>query len=157
MRSLVSFCAVFFFALALNAQDISGTIKDAQGKGLEKATVSLHNAKDSSVVKLATTNSYGQFTINTTRTGRFFVSASYVGYKTVYSAIFEQTANNKTVLPEMKIDQIAGDLKGVSVTSKKPMIEVRADKTILNVEGTINAVGNDAMELLRKKIGRAHV
>lgn len=32
-------------------------------------------------------------------------------------------------------------------------MEVRADKTILNVEGTINAVGNDAMELLRKSPG----
>ncbi|MCY7291996.1 MAG: TonB-dependent receptor, partial [Ferruginibacter sp.] len=30
---------------------------------------------------------------------------------------------------------------------------VRADKTILNVEGTINAVGNDALELLRKSPG----
>ena len=33
------------------------------------------------------------------------------------------------------------------------MIEVRADKTIVNVEGTINAVGNDALELLRKSPG----
>lgn len=153
MRSLVSFYAAFFFTLTLNAQDISGFIKDAQGKGLEKATVSLLHAKDSSVVKLATTNASGQYTIPTTRTGRFLVSASYVGYKTVYSAVFEQTANNKTALPEMKIDQLAGDLKGVTVTSKKPIVEVRADKTILNVEGTINAVGNDAMELLRKSPG----
>ena len=33
------------------------------------------------------------------------------------------------------------------------MIEVKADKTILNIEGTINAVGSDALELLRKAPG----
>ena len=33
------------------------------------------------------------------------------------------------------------------------MVEVKADKMILNVEGTINAVGNDALELLRKSPG----
>ncbi len=33
------------------------------------------------------------------------------------------------------------------------MIEVKADKTILNVEGSINAVGQDALDLLRKSPG----
>ena len=45
------------------------------------------------------------------------------------------------------------NLGGVTVTSAKPMVEVKADKTILNVEGTINAVGNDGLELLRKSPG----
>ena len=52
MRSLSMFCGMLFFAFSLNAQEIAGTVKDAQGKGLEKATISLLNAKDSSVVKL---------------------------------------------------------------------------------------------------------
>src|SRR5206468_2729461 len=46
-----------------------------------------------------------------------------------------------------------GELKAVTVTTTKPMVEVKADKTILNVEGTINATGNDALELLRKSPG----
>ena len=153
MRSLSMFCGMLFFAFSLNAQEIAGTVKDAQGKGLEKATISLLNAKDSSVVKLATTNISGQFTITVSRTGRFLVSASYVGYKPVYSGIFEQTSSSKTILPELQITQLSGNMKEVTVTAKKPLIEVRADRTILNVEGTINAVGNDAMELLRKSPG----
>jgi iron complex outermembrane receptor protein len=44
-------------------------------------------------------------------------------------------------------------LKAVTVVSQKPVIEVRADKTILNVEGSVNAVGQDALELLRKSPG----
>ncbi|HWR32806.1 MAG TPA: outer membrane beta-barrel family protein, partial [Chitinophagaceae bacterium] len=51
------------------------------------------------------------------------------------------------------MSKLTGDLKAVTVSSKKPMVEVKADKTILNVEGTINATGNDALELLRKSPG----
>jgi hypothetical protein len=32
-------------------------------------------------------------------------------------------------------------------------VEVKADKMIVNVEGTINATGSDALELLRKSPG----
>jgi hypothetical protein len=39
------------------------------------------------------------------------------------------------------------------VTAQKPVVEVKADKMILNVEGTANAVGTDALELLRKSPG----
>src|SRR6476659_1536842 len=45
------------------------------------------------------------------------------------------------------------DIKEIVVTAKKPTIEVKADKTILNVEGTINATGSTALELLRKSPG----
>ncbi len=44
-------------------------------------------------------------------------------------------------------------MSNVTVTAKKPMVEVKADKTILNVEGTINATGSNALELLRKSPG----
>lgn len=49
--------------------------------------------------------------------------------------------------------KVSGNLKEVVVSSVKPVIEVKADKTILNVEGSINAVGQDALELLRKSPG----
>ena len=38
-------------------------------------------------------------------------------------------------------------------TNKKPLIEVKADKTIFNVEASINATGSNALELLQKSPG----
>jgi iron complex outermembrane recepter protein len=44
--------------------------------------------------------------------------------------------------------------KDIVVKSKaKPMVEVKADRTILNVENTISAIGSDALTLLRKSPG----
>jgi iron complex outermembrane recepter protein len=138
---------------AVNAQQISGAVKDAQGKAIEKATVSLLNAKDSSVVKLAVTKADGQFLLSGDKPGSYLVNASHVGHASVYSKVFELSGAGETNLPDIQLTKLTGDLKAVTVTSKKPMVEVKADKTILNVEGTINAVGNDALELLRKSPG----
>lgn len=49
--------------------------------------------------------------------------------------------------------QKADSLKAVTVTGRRPPVEVKADRTIVNVEGTINSVGQDALELLRKSPG----
>src|SRR5690349_14558295 len=139
MRKLVSFFAGFFMlATVSQAQKITGVIKDPQGKGLEKATVSLLRAKDSSVVKLSVTGSNGAYSVNA-ESGRYLVSASYVGYAPTYSPVFD--VNGETKVPDVTMKAAGGSLATVTVNAQKPMIEVRADKTIVNVENTINAVG----------------
>ena len=44
-------------------------------------------------------------------------------------------------------------LAEVTVVARRPIVEVQADKTILNVEGTVNSTGLSALELLRKAPG----
>lgn len=154
MRKLVMFLSGFLLlAAAGQAQQVTGTVKDAQGKGLDKSTISLLNAKDSSVVKLAVTGSDGRFTINAGRSGKFLISASHVGLVTQYSNVFEVSGSGGMNLGDISLSKSTGDLKGVTITSQKPIVEMKADKTVLNVEGTINAQGSDALELLRKSPG----
>ncbi|MEQ1675524.1 MAG: TonB-dependent receptor [Chitinophagaceae bacterium] len=154
MRKLVSILAgIMLMGFAAQAQQVTGVVKDQEGKGIEKSTVSLLNAKDSSVVKLAITGSNGKFSINSNKSGSFLVSSSHVGFATLYSKVFELSGSGDIDLGDIAMTKNTGDLKAVTVTSTKPMIEVKADKTILNVEGTINSTGNDALELLRKAPG----
>ena len=140
-----------FLVTIANAQKINGIVRDQQGKGLEKSTVSLLRAKDSSVVKLAVTGDDGRFSLAATP-GNYLLSISHVGYGPMFSKPFEVNTEDVTV-PPMELIKAAADLSGVTVTAKRPMVEVRADKMIVNVEGTINSVGNDALELLRKSPG----
>jgi iron complex outermembrane recepter protein len=153
MRKL--FTLFFSFALltaATQAQKVSGLVKDQEGKGLDKSTVSLLRTKDSSVIKLAVTTNNGRFSFSA-EPGKYLVSASHVGYQPVFSAVFELSGTGEMSLPELSLAKATGNLQNVTLTARKPMVEVKADKTILNVEGTINAVGNDALELLRKSPG----
>jgi hypothetical protein len=152
MRKLFGVLAgVFMMVYGVDAQQITGAVKDEQGKGLDKSTVTLMRAKDSSVVKLVVTNENGKYTVQA-QPGSYLVSASYVGFAPVYSSKFELSGSGYAV-PDLTIAKATGNLKEVAVTAAKPMVEVKADKTILNVEGTINAIGNDALELLRRSPG----
>lgn len=152
MRKLLMLCLVAgLLSSTTFAQKVSGIVRDPQGKGLEKTTVTLIRATDSATVKFGATDKSGAYSFIASP-GRYFVTASSVGYASGRTAVFEVAAADVTA-PELQIAPAEKVLQGVSLTSKKPMVEVKADKTILNVEGTINATGNDGLELLRKAPG----
>ncbi len=154
MKKVLTAAFTFFtIALVTKAQKVTGVVQNEQGKGLEKATVSLLRTKDSSVIKLAVANESGQFSLLAPQPGTYLVQATYVGYTAVFSNHFEVSGSGETTVPALVISKLSGNLQEVSVSTRKPMVEVKADKTILNVEGTINATGNDALELLRKSPG----
>jgi iron complex outermembrane receptor protein len=146
---------LFLLLLAITSifaygQQVNGLARDENGIPLNGATVSL--IKDSSVVKLAVTKADGSYNFSGIKEGRYKIMISYVGYKPAMSAAFSLSATSIS-MPELKLAKMAAGLNNVTVTARKPMVEVRADKTILNVEGTINAVGTNALELLRKSPG----
>ena len=151
MRRLILIVLTGLFAANSNAQ-VSGIIKDAQGNPVKAATISLLAAKDSAVIKLAASKENGSYIFPNTVAGKYLIKASSVEYKAAFSAPFEVSGSEVTV-PELQLVKTAANLKGVTVTAQKPMLEVKADKMIVNVEGTINAVGSDALELLRKSPG----
>ena len=134
------------------AQNINGVLKDDAGKPINGASITLNKAKDSSVAKIAVTDKDGKYSITSTFNGKYFITASSVGFKKATSAIFDYTGSSIEV-PAIMPTKLSKDLGEVTVSSKKPMIEVKADKTIFNVEASINAVGSDAFELLRKSPG----
>jgi len=137
----------------LFGQQINGSIKDDQGKGINNATVSLLVAKDSSVSKLALTKTDGQFSFSDAKSGKYLITTSHVGYKPIYSAVIDFDGVSSVTVAALQLEKISKEIAGVTVTSKKPMVEVKADRTILNVENTINGAVSDALELLRKSPG----
>jgi iron complex outermembrane recepter protein len=150
MRSLL--LLLLTAAFSAQAQQVSGTTKDAaQGTPLSGTTITLFKAKDTSVVKLAVSKD-GVYSFTDIKEGEYRVGASHVGYNSLLSPVFTVSANGAKA-PDLLLSKASADLQGIVVTAKKPMVEVKADKTILNVEGTINATGNDGLELLRKAPG----
>ncbi len=135
------------------AQDLGGIVKDAEGKPVTNASVSLLNAKDSSVIKLGVTDKDGHYQFKSVKPASYLISVSFVGYKSKYTSVKETAGKENITVSPITLEKAAADLATVTITARKPMIEVKADKTILNVENNINAVGNDALELLKKSPG----
>src|SRR5437773_5175986 len=136
----------------VQGQQINGLAKDESGAPVNGATVSLVRAADSSTIKLAVTKPNGSFDFSGVKEGNYKVMVTHVGYKPAFSTKFSLNTTDMTV-PDIKISKVPANLSNVNVVAKKPMVEVKADKTIVNVEGTINAVGSNALELLRKSPG----
>ena len=153
MRNFLLFLLCVFTTAITHAQQITGSIKDDQGKILQGATVALKKSKDSSIVKLSVTNAAGSYAFANIANGKYFINTSHVGYAIKNSPAFEVNGEGQVNVPEVSLRRVSGSLKEVAVNSTKPVIEVKADKTILNVEGSVNAVGQDALELLRKSPG----
>jgi hypothetical protein len=153
MKKLLPLLLFSMLSMALSAQTIKGYIKDSDDKPLANATVSLLRIKDSSVAKLAVSDKEGKFSMSGIREGKYLLMASYVGHSNGFSAPFDITGAAEINAPAIALTKKGSDLNGVTVTARKQLVEVRADKTVFNVEGTINAVGQDALELLRKAPG----
>ncbi len=136
---------------AIKAQQINGLVKDEQENAISNATVSLLKAKDSSVVKLQLSKA-GNFTFSPATHDTLLISISYVGHQTIYSEKFFFNGEQLT-LPAFTLQSANTRLQAVTVNARKKIIDVKPDKTVLNVEGTINATGSDALDVLRKAPG----
>ncbi|MFV0605959.1 MAG: outer membrane beta-barrel protein [Niabella sp.] len=136
----------------IKAQTISGQVSGDDKTTLAKASVTLFKAQDSSLVKINVTNDGGAYIFKSVLPGTYFIAASMVGYSTANSTVFKVETNAVTV-PELILHKITTQMQAVVVTARKPMVEVKADRMIVNVEGTINATGNDGIELLRRSPG----
>ncbi|MEO6546685.1 MAG: TonB-dependent receptor [Ferruginibacter sp.] len=151
MRHLLFFIMASFLAINTHAQ-VSGFAKDAQGAAVKGATISLLAAKDSAIIKLAVSKENGAYSFTNIKEGKYLLKATVVEYQPVFSAPFN-IGTAPVSIPDFKLSKLPNNLKGVTVTAQKPMVEMKADKMIVNVEGTINSVGSDALELLRKSPG----
>lgn len=140
-------------ANTLSENSIAGKVIDAQSKPIQYVTVSLLKAQDSSLVKVEITDMNGEFKFPTSDSGEYILSYSSSGYEKTYSEKFTLTPGGEQTLPTVKMNIASKKLEEVTVISKKPIIEVKADRTIFNVEASITATGSNALEMLRKSPG----
>lgn len=123
-------------------------------KPVEAATVSLLSAKDSALVKTAITDNYGKFDIPITKNGRYVVSVIAIGYAQYYSAAFEVTdANPVFTLAAAQLTAGGQQLGAIVVTNKKSLIELKIDRTVVNVDASPTNVGLSALDVLEKSPG----
>ena len=87
-------------SLAQGPSSITGKVKDNASKPLQSVTVSLLNAKDSSLVKTDMSDANGNFEINSSKEGSFLLRYSSVGFEQQYSAAFEKKDGQKVAMKQ---------------------------------------------------------
>ena len=153
MRYIALLVIVLLFSFCAGAQHLAGLILDDQQSPLAGASVAIRHSMDSSVIKYTVTDAKGRFGFDNIAGGNYFLHVSHIGYTDLFSAAFTLKNGGSADMPPLRLAKATGTLTAVTVTTRKPPVEVKADKTILNVEGTINSVGENALDLLRKSPG----
>ena len=146
------FCTISFSQNKIGK--ISGNITDESQKPVHSATVSLLHAKDSTLVKIAITDKEGKYEFEKIAEGKFLLSVSSVGFQKTFGQSLEITVDNSSFKAEtIKLSAEAKAIAGVTVTAKKPFIETKIDKTVVNVDASPTSAGSTALDILEKSPG----
>lgn len=133
---------------------ISGTVIDGSTKTIESATISLLRAKDSSMVKMGVADKTGKFEFDNVTEGKYLVAISAVGHNKGFSEIVEINSSNTSVtLKTIELVPSAKAIAGVTVQSKRPLIEQKPGKMVVNVDASPTNSGLNVLELLEKSPG----
>ncbi len=155
MLKIFTLSLCLFMGLTLHAQSngsITGQIYESENQPALYANVILQSPADSSMIKGGIADENGRFEIAGIPYGKYQIMVSFIGFDNYYSDEFE-LKESKYTLPDIQMKVMENKLEGVTVTAQRPMLEMKPDKMVFNVSGTINSSGDNGLELLRKSPG----
>ena len=152
---IIFYLLIFTTAPALlfsQAAEINGNLSDAKSDPVIFANIALYNGLDSTLIKVEPSNEDGLFTFNNIDYGRYFMKVSYVGFHDFI--IHEVNVDKPQInLGRLTLAESAKELQEVVVSAQRRIVEVYSDRMVFNVQGTINSVGDNGLDLLRKAPG----
>jgi hypothetical protein len=137
-----------------NETSASGSAVDTKNVIVESATISLMKSKDSSIIKIAVSDKEGKFSFIGIPFGSYFITISALSFAKTNSPVFMISETNTTArLGVLILPELPKNLAAVVVTSKKPLIEQKIDRMVVNVDASVTNVGSTALEVLEKSPG----
>lgn len=164
-----SFCTLLFTILSISmmAQQrhvITGRVIDRQTQeGMEYATVRLQTmTKDSTMVTGTNTDDDGTFTLTTTKSGKFRLRLSYLGYRSIYKEVelgaSDNTEQTTDTLKMGDLTMYSDDyvLRAAIVQATVAKVQQVEDTTMYNAEAFRTPEGA-TLEALVKQLPGAEV
>lgn len=136
-----------------NEGKIIGNVITGNQKSLESATITLLEAKDSSVIKTSVSDQTGKFEFENIPEGKYLVMVSAIGYQPYWSAAEISPGTSNISLKTIELAPHVESMAGVVVTAKRPPIEIKAGKTVVNVDASPTNAGLNVLEILEKSPG----
>ncbi len=132
---------------------ITGQLQDPDEQAISFANIALYDQSDSSLIKVEVTDENGAFTFKSIQPATYYLLATYIGYADLRIENLEIGEDQKKELGILMFQPASIELETATVTADRAMVEVKPDRTVFNVEGTINSAGDNGLGLLRKAPG----
>jgi hypothetical protein len=143
-----------FCLAAQTGASISGTVQDKRHRPVVAASISLMKASDTVLVKAAVSSDNGYFTFDNLKPGTYRITITAVGFIAYTSDTIIVAANTQIKLPIIELAAAdASQLNAVTVTARKPFVERKIDRTVVNVDALISNAGTSALDVLDKSPG----
>ncbi|WP_312333451.1 TonB-dependent receptor [Sphingobacterium sp.] len=117
------------------------------------ASISLFRKPGDVLLKGTLSNENGEIELFAIPEGKYVLQVSSVGYTMYRSSEMTLNTGDFKMLDTIHLQVESKVLSEAQVIGKKPLIESQLDKVVLNVENSILATGNNALELLQKVPG----
>ncbi len=154
MKRSILLLLLFFPAFAAFAQPVlTGTVRTPDGEPGAFSPVLLFSAElpEPALVLSTLTGPAGMFVLDVPSNGAFFLEINVAGYLKKNTPALDVQGNDTVRLGELIVEALS--MEAVDIEAKKPLVEVRPDKMVLNVAGSLLSTGSDAWTLLRKAPG----
>lgn len=152
MKKLLLFLFAFISFNLVGQMSINGTLQDDSSSPVMFSNVVLYTTSDSTLIKVESSDVDGKFSFKNIDAGSYYLVSSYVGYDDYQSP--EITLENTSVdMGVLQMMTSSVQLETAVVRARRALVEVKPDRTVFNVEGTINSAGDNALGLLRKAPG----
>src|SRR5665213_720455 len=157
MRNALTLCLFLVYTISVSAQTgsgLSGSVIDTTGKPVAAATVSLFKATDSLAVKATVTGNDGRFIFQTVTAGSYKINISALGYLRQQSKLINMSNTQPIDIGKITLQTSAAtQLKEVTISSTRPFIEHKIDRTVINVDALATNQGISAADVLEKSPG----
>lgn len=148
---------IFISSLPVTAQENKGEIRGSvvaeDQKNIQSATISLLKQTDSSLVKSTAADKDGRFEIGQIPFGKYLLKVSAVGFDEQYTAAELTSAMPMLNVENLQLTARAENMAGVVVVAKRSPVEMRAGKTVVNVDASPTNAGLNVLEILEKSPG----
>lgn len=135
-----------------NAYEISGRLLDNKRQPVALAKVRIEMKVMNKIVQSTQTDTSGYFKLAVQERGDYLINISKVGMDSLSVAL--TLGDVKIVnLPDILLFTSSTQLNEVVIVGKKPFIEQRIDKMVLNVENSILSNGKTALDVLANAPG----
>ncbi len=154
MRAIPFIVCMLLSSLTIYAKpgNINGKVNDKDGKPIDAANVVLLKTDNKTLVKADLSTENGTFVFDNMPDGEYILKITVPGYE-VYSSEVITVQGGNISLPDVKLTAKAGSLKEVTVRTQKPLIEIKADKLVVNVENSIINAGSSVLDVIGRSPG----
>jgi len=138
---------------AQSQNKIQGKVLSMDGNPLPYASIRLQK-QNGELIKGTMSDTLGCFSLNAIPHGNYLLQVNIIGYVMHQSTVFIVAGPQSSLeIEDITLIEDAMTLGLVTVKGQKKLIEQTIDKTVMNVENSILAEGNTALELLQKAPG----